>query len=86
MYFMRKMYSKMSEGFIKDFEMTKENKNFLIFLSLAGTLLIGVIVQNAASVIKPKTAAVQIDVAKVKQEIETAGLSPREAMHWKKIK
>lgn len=65
--------------------MNNENKRFLIFLSVAVIMLIGVISQNIVSAIKPERAKLEIDVEKVKQEINAAGLTFKEAMHWRNV-
>lgn len=65
--------------------MSKENRNFVVILSIAAVILVGVIAQNVVTALKPKAAKLQIDVDKVKREIEAAGLTLREAMHWKEL-
>ena len=62
---------------------TKTSAYFIIILSVAAIMLFGVVAQNILTVLKPKTAKLEIDVDKVIKEIESAGLHPREALHWK---
>ena len=75
----------MPASFIGDQTLSKENRNFVVILSIAAIMLVGVIAQNVVTTLKPKAAKLQIDVDKVKQEIEAAGLTLREAMHWKEL-
>jgi len=65
--------------------MNKENRNFVIILCIAAVVLAGVIAENVIMTLRPPTALIQIDVGKVKEEIQKAGLVPREAMHWKSM-
>lgn len=85
MYFMREVHREMSARFVENKTMNKENKSFIIILCLAAIMVLGVISQNVVSAIKPKKAKLVIDVEKVRQEIESARLIPKEAMHWKNI-
>ncbi len=75
----------MPASFIGDQTLSKENRNFVVILSIATVMLVGVIAQNVVTTLKPKAAKLQINVDKVKQEIEAAGLTPREAMYWKEL-
>ncbi len=75
----------MPASFIGDQTVSKENRNFIAILSIATVMLGGVIAQNVVLALKPKTAEIQIDVDKVRQEIEAAGLTLREAKHWKEL-
>jgi len=65
--------------------MKKENKNLIMMVGIAAVMVMGIIAQNALSVIRPKTAQIKIDVEKVKQEINDTGLVPRKALHWKEL-
>lgn len=65
--------------------MNRKDNSFIVFLSLAVLLLTGIIAQNVAAVLKPQPAQPAIDVGKVKHDLEAAGLTPREAMHWKEL-
>ena len=75
----------MPASFIGDQTVSKENRNFVALLSIATVMLVGVIAQNVVTTLKPKAAKLQINVDKVRQEIKAAGLTLREAMHWKEL-
>lgn len=75
----------MPASLIGDQTVSKENRNFIALLSIAVVMLVGIIAQNVVMTLKPKTAELQIDVDKVRQEIEAAGLTLKEAMHWKEL-
>jgi len=65
--------------------MNTETKTFIFILFVALVLLLGVIFQNAVSINQSKVLRVQVDVEKVKQEIEGAGLKPVDAKYWKVV-
>ena len=65
------------------------NKNDKIFVSMLLVLLIlagGVVVENIHALTSPQAPNIQIDVEKVRAEIEQAGLPLHEAMYWEVIK
>jgi len=64
--------------------MKDENRYFIMLLGIAAVIVTGVIYENTLAVLRPPTMA--IDVEKVKIEIDRAGLLPREALYWEKIK
>jgi len=66
-------------------KMKKADKNFIILIGIGAIMVIGIIAENTASVLNPKSAVIKIDVEKVKREIDQAGLIPREAVHWREL-
>ena len=82
---MREMYWEMPARSVKDEKMNKESRNFIIIFVISAIMFIGVIVENVQMALKPEAVQVEVDVEEVRQKIHAAGLTPREAMHWKNI-
>lgn len=64
--------------------MKKEDKYFIILLGIVTLATGGVIAENVFSVLRPPLER-RIDVAKVKKNIDAAGLIPHEARFWKEL-
>ncbi len=65
--------------------MNKSDKIFLTLLIVSSMLLAATVAENIRSVLNPQPVTIKIDVAKVKADIEKAGLVPHEAMYGKEL-
>ena len=64
---------------------SKNNQSFKIFLILSFVLTIAITAENVYYMLYPKGATIVIDVEKVKDKINNAGLKPIDAKHWKDL-
>ena len=63
--------------------MKNNDKILLAVFGIASLLTIGVVAQNAQSVLYPKETETAVDIEKVKSDLSKAGLIPHDAMYWK---
>lgn len=61
------------------------NKSFIVLLTVATIMVFGVIAENTRSVIVTDKAEVEMDISDIKIKLIKAGLTPRDAMHWKEL-
>ncbi len=67
-------------------KMKKQDKIFILFLTLSFILISGILIENVYFTLNPKTITLHIDVDKIKKNIKDAGLTPYEAKYWVIIK
>ena len=61
------------------------NKDFILLLILATLMAFGVIIENARSTASPTKAEVSVDTTGIRNTLKNAGITPREAKHWKEL-
>ncbi|MCK5288944.1 MAG: hypothetical protein KAJ14_12085 [Candidatus Omnitrophica bacterium] len=66
--------------------MKKQDKIFILFLSLSSILISIILIENVYITLNPKTITLNINVNKIKNDIKDAGLIPYDAKYWDIIK
>ena len=75
----------MPKGNVKIQIMNKHDKIFTALLIVSGGILTGILTENIRSVLNPQPPEIQIDVARVKAEIEKARIRPLGARFWRVV-